>query len=363
MPNPDEAKKSNKDASDLLMEDFHQFAESFWKNEQTGETRVNWFIGIVAAAAGGLFGLSSAEHGPSGAQLRLIVVVSLFALLAFGIGTLFRMIKRNATTDDYLRGLNIVRKLFNEHFDNDDVLFDYKPVGRRKQLSDTAAPSSKKPRAFGGLADTVLTINSLLVAGLAGAIVYPFHDSSFRGVTDDEAFIWTYLAGAAAFVSAFTGQYKFVRMRDRRSLEEPGVKKTLTHAGGVVYQMADEQAQYLLVGGSVEKPNEWLLPKGHIKKGEHPTVTAVREVGEEAGVFACPICLIGRNDFTAPNKEHVRADYYLMERLSEIPREEKRRVRWFEYDEALKIITYPNDKRLLQRADRTRSANAKILPG
>ena len=100
MPNPDEAKKSNKDASDLLMEDFHQFAESFWKNEQTGETRVNWFIGIVAAAAGGLFGLSSAEHGPSGAQLRLIVVVSLFALLAFGIGTLFRMIKRNATTDE-----------------------------------------------------------------------------------------------------------------------------------------------------------------------------------------------------------------------------------------------------------------------
>ena len=52
-----------------------------------------------------------------------------------------------------------------------------------------------------------------------------------------------------------------------------------------------------------------------------------------------------------------------MERLSEIPREEKRRVRWFEYDEALKIITYPNDKRLLQRAEGTRSANAKILPG
>lgn len=358
MPNPDEARKSNNDASDLLMEDFHQFSESFWKNEQTGETRVNWFIGIVAAASGGLFGLSSAEHGPSGAQLRLIVIVSLFALLAFGIVTLFRMIKRNATTDDYLRGLNIVRKLFNEHFDNDDVLCNYKPVGRRKQLSDTAEPSNKKPRAFGGLADTVLTINSLVVAGLSGAIVYPFHDSSFRGVTDDKAFIWTYLAGAAAFVLALTGQYIFVRKRDRRSLKEP-VKKTVTHAGGVVYQIVDKSAQYLLVGGSVEKQDEWLLPKGHIEEGEHPIVTAVREVGEEAGVFACPICMIGRNNFTSPKKEHVKADYYLMERLSEIPRNETRRVQWFPYDEALKLITYRNDKLLLKRAERTRNANAK----
>jgi hypothetical protein len=39
--------ESASDAKELLLEDYRYLAESFWKNEQTGETRVNWFVGVV----------------------------------------------------------------------------------------------------------------------------------------------------------------------------------------------------------------------------------------------------------------------------------------------------------------------------
>jgi hypothetical protein len=84
---------------EFLLAEYDNVADSFWKNEQTGETRVNWFLGIITAGAAGLIGLASAEHRPYGEPLRLIYLGALFALLCFGVVTLFRIIKRNEKTD------------------------------------------------------------------------------------------------------------------------------------------------------------------------------------------------------------------------------------------------------------------------
>lgn len=50
-------------AKDLLLQVFRYLTDSLWKNEQTGETRVNGFIGLVAAVLAGLAALSGSDPG------------------------------------------------------------------------------------------------------------------------------------------------------------------------------------------------------------------------------------------------------------------------------------------------------------
>src|SRR5262249_10354559 len=59
-----------------------------------------------------------------------------------------------------------------------------------------------------------------------------------------------------------------------------------THAGGVVFRMRGGTAEYLLVEAK-DDPAQWVLPKGHVEEGEQQRETAVREVYEETGVWAC----------------------------------------------------------------------------
>ncbi len=340
--NTHDPNQSKEDAKDLLLEDYRYFTDSYWKNEQTGETRVNWFIGIVTAAAGGLVGLTSAQHRPRGEPLRLIFVASLFALLAFGIITLFRMMKRNIVTDGYKRATDVIREMFSDHFDGAHILLHYYPFGKRKKQS-----GKRVTRRLGGLAHTVLTINSLLVAGLAAALAFPLDsDALSRRLSS------TYGAAAVAFVLAFAGQFFLVRRTDKRSRLKLRARDA-THAGGVVYRFQDAAPQYLLVGPKKEVANKWIFPKGHIDPGEDSGTTAMREVREETGVLARLICLAGKDEFKAGN-EKVIAKYYLMEYFSEVEPEESRRIGWFDFDEALTLLTHSENKYLLQEAERKR---------
>jgi hypothetical protein len=99
-------------AKDFLLEEYRNLTDCFWKNEQSGEIRVNLFIGFVGAATGGLVTLASAKDGPRGEPLRLVIMTSLSVLMVLGVVTLFRMLTRNATTDTYKRGCDVVRQMF-----------------------------------------------------------------------------------------------------------------------------------------------------------------------------------------------------------------------------------------------------------
>ena len=340
--NTNETNQLKEDAKDLLLEDYRYFTDSFWKNEQTGETRVNWYIGIVTAAAGGLVGLTSAEHRPHGEPLRLIFVASLFALLVFGIITLLRIVKRNKATDGYKRGIDVVREMFTDHFDGDHILLHYYPFRKKKKASGKSVT-----RRLGGLTHTVLTINSLLLAGLAAALVFPLHSDALSRQLSS-----TYIAATVAFVLAFAGQFFWVKRTEKTARLKLRARDA-THAGGVVYRGQNASPQYLLVGPREEVANQWIFPKGHIDPGEESWKTALREVREETGVLAQLFCLAGRNEFKA-GKEKVIAKYYLMEYFSEVEPEESRRMGWFKFDEALTLLTHPENKHLLQEAERKR---------
>jgi 8-oxo-dGTP pyrophosphatase MutT (NUDIX family) len=128
----------------------------------------------------------------------------------------------------------------------------------------------------------------------------------------------------------------------------------LTHAGGVVFRVRGTMVEYLLVEAS-GGGGEWVLPKGHIETFEAPQETSVREVREEAGVWAR---VVGRLDdvrlLVAGRDLTVR--FYLMESLEESdgPPPEGRRQRWLPLPEAVAVATHEETRELLGMAERMR---------
>lgn len=330
---------------EFLLAEYAYITDSFWKNEQTGETRVNWFIGIVTAAAAGLVGILSAQSRLHGDQLRFIIAASLFSLLVFGIVTLFRIIQRNQKTDGYKRDCDAIRQLFRDYFDKDQILKDYHPFGP-KQLKSDAEEASKESkygdfgkRKFGGLTYLVSTVNSLIFAALIFVVIYnPNLNTIWRCS-------WVPLLG---FTLAYVSFYMII--------ESESYGHDITHAAGIVFRSNGGKVEYLLVGPKEEKREvEWLLPKGHIEKKEDQRQAAIREVQEETGIKARLVWPLGKKTFKT-SKEKITAQYYLMSFVSEGEPSEKRRQGWFTFENALRMLTHKSNKSLLEDAEGLRAA-------
>jgi ADP-ribose pyrophosphatase YjhB (NUDIX family) len=129
-----------------------------------------------------------------------------------------------------------------------------------------------------------------------------------------------------------------------------------SHAGGVVVRRKKKQPiKYLLVRAK-DKPQEWVLPKGHIEPGESIRETAVREVREEAGVWARVEGQLSDASFTT-GEEPVKVRFYLMEALRRGKRIEKRRDPvWLKLEDALQRASHDNIRNALQAAARRYSS-------
>jgi ADP-ribose pyrophosphatase YjhB (NUDIX family) len=125
-----------------------------------------------------------------------------------------------------------------------------------------------------------------------------------------------------------------------------------THAGGVVFRRSGDGAEYLLVQAK-NKPQEWVLPKGHIETGEPMRETAVREVLEEAGVWARVIGDLDEISFSVSG-DSVSVKFFLMEALEEEkakPSDERKRE-WLTFEAALDRAKHDQTKDLLRLAER-----------
>ena len=129
----------------------------------------------------------------------------------------------------------------------------------------------------------------------------------------------------------------------------------LTHAGGVVVRMRGSETQYLLVEATND-PDQWVLPKGHIEEREDPTMTAVREVHEEAGVWGCIEDHLHDVSYSVKGKS-VCVRFYLMRALGRGFREDFGREHvWLPLQKAIDKARHEETRKLLK------SAGAK-LPG
>ncbi|QIF01060.1 NUDIX domain-containing protein [Roseimicrobium sp. ORNL1] len=336
------------DSKDFITEDFKHFSDSYLKNEETGETRVNWLIGLATATLGGLVLLLGTDHRPSFHILCWAVVVpALFANLALGVVTLLRILKRDSTTDAYHRVLDKYRAFF------------VAQGGDNTPLPSVMALLKRKPTRFfgGGLRDMVLVINSLFGAAIFMAIAFDISRGNAPTVDFEDVILNSYAAAAAGFVLAFCLQSILIKKVKEK------MKDRASHAGGIVVRVDADGPKYLLVqpkgvSATVNVGRTWVLPKGHIEGGEDAADAAVREVEEETGVVGGILQFVGSNRFEAAGESiHVR--YFLMKCLSEGTPKEKRERGWFPIEQALDII-HPDNQGLLVLAN---DAFARVSKG
>lgn len=161
------------DASAVLKEYLlaeHQYLrEAFWRNEESGERRLQFFIGLVTAVFGGLGLLATTDKGWfSGSPDRIYAAAAggLVFLLLVGWMTLGRMNKRDRVSDEYKASLDEIRNCF------------LRPAGK-------GCPSLPEPLRdkwpfgaeaaavrVGWLAKLVMTINAIIAGALAIDLAY-----------------------------------------------------------------------------------------------------------------------------------------------------------------------------------------------
>ena len=98
----------------------------------------------------------------------------------------------------------------------------------------------------------------------------------------------------------------------------------------------------------------WSFPKGHVEKNETETETAVREVREEVGTEVVPIEGFREVIRYAP-KANVQKDVVYFVASPETPtikmqKEEVSDYKWMRPDDAMKELTFKNDKEVLRKA-------------
>jgi 8-oxo-dGTP pyrophosphatase MutT (NUDIX family) len=125
-----------------------------------------------------------------------------------------------------------------------------------------------------------------------------------------------------------------------------------THAGAVVYRMAPEGLNFLVISSSDGR--HWVLPKGHVDDGESPQEAALRELVEEAGVVGRIVGFLSEQRFPTP-RGNVVAHYFLVEETGEAPAVEERRVMWVDQHIALDLLSFENTRDAVRQAARALS--------
>jgi 8-oxo-dGTP pyrophosphatase MutT (NUDIX family) len=134
-------------------------------------------------------------------------------------------------------------------------------------------------------------------------------------------------------------------------------------AGGVVYRRAeggDGGIEVVLVGRL--RPKRWALPKGTPVVGETLEGTAVREVGEETGLLVRierPLDQIHYWFVWGGVRHSKTVHFYLMQMTGGDTANhdgEYDVVEWFPIGEALRRLSYPNEARVVDKAQQVLEA-------
>ena len=138
-------------SDDFLIAEYEHFAESFWRTEELGEKRLNFFISLLTAAVAGLVVLATSDSGFSSSQVQWVAFSAGLALLLLGISTLLRMLRRDDVTDEYKDAMKKIRHIFRDR----PALQGYAPF-----------EGSNRPFFTGGLAQTAALLNSMIAGAL-----------------------------------------------------------------------------------------------------------------------------------------------------------------------------------------------------
>jgi 8-oxo-dGTP diphosphatase len=114
----------------------------------------------------------------------------------------------------------------------------------------------------------------------------------------------------------------------------------------------------------VHRPSydDWSLPKGKLRTGEHPLVAAVREVEEETGAIAVVAERLKPVEYLAggmPKRVHYWSMRYL--RGSHRPDNEVDQIRWVPLDAADEVLSYDVDRTVLAQFATLSKSTGRLL--
>ncbi len=135
----------------------------------------------------------------------------------------------------------------------------------------------------------------------------------------------------------------------------PAIEKRES-SGGVIYRLSKDVIEVALVVLTGRK--SWCLPKGIIDKGEDPPTAAIREVREETGLSGEMINKLGYISYwyylnNNMVKVHKTVHFYLLKFISGNTGDHDHEVeesRWFPISEAIKELSYKNERDIMLRA-------------
>lgn len=119
--------------------------------------------------------------------------------------------------------------------------------------------------------------------------------------------------------------------------------------GAVVFKNIGTVRKYLLIKN--KRSNHWGFPKGHIERGETQTATAKREVLEETGLHINIIDGFSTtSEYKIAGKVEKRVTIFLASTTdthTKIQESEIEDYIWLDYDNALNMLKFENDKSIL----------------
>jgi bis(5'-nucleosidyl)-tetraphosphatase len=136
------------------------------------------------------------------------------------------------------------------------------------------------------------------------------------------------------------------------------------HSAGVIVFREDSPRSYLLMRSALTRRPVWEFPKGAIEDGETELEAAERELSEETGLSGGDYTILDgfreeeRYYFTRGSGPEIclirkRVDYFLAEwQRGEVQvSREASRHEWVTLEEALRMLRFPEKRRVLARAE------------
>lgn len=142
----------------------------------------------------------------------------------------------------------------------------------------------------------------------------------------------------------------------KRAFRKPVIKEVVREptAGGIVFRPSSDgrDIEILLIQDSKSR---WTIPKGHIEPGETAKQTAIREIGEESGLFHIQILTwLGKINFQFRRFDQLvlmTTQIFLARALdnAETPTKEQwmKGIKWFKFNDAIVAIEYEDIEKLM----------------
>ena len=140
-----------------------------------------------------------------------------------------------------------------------------------------------------------------------------------------------------------------------------GSSRREVSAGGIVWRRGPGGAVQVVLVRPAGR-DAWVLPKGHVERGETVAEAAVREAQEETGVKAELGKPLGEVSYVFSQREREgrtpttifkRVHFFLMEYKSGALGDHDDEIveaQWVEIEEAVHLLTYDNERELMVRA-------------